>query len=80
MIQSDNFKDWLTTNTEFSDPVITDTTSRIKRADGILEYTGAETYLFYLEREPEFRNLSISVRSQIRRAVRLYEAYLQSRL
>ncbi len=75
MVQTKDFKEWLKDNTEYSDSVIGDTASRIKRADGILEWNSSDTYLFYLEKEPRFETLSISVRSQIRKAVKLYTAY-----
>ena len=75
MIQVDSFKEWLKNNTEYSDAVIRDTISRMKRADSILEWNTADTYLFYLEKEQNFEILSVSVRSQIRKAVKLYSSY-----
>lgn len=39
------------------------------------EWDNTETYLFYLERQQKFEMLSSSVRSQMRRAVKLYAAY-----
>ena len=75
MIQVDSFKEWLKKNTEYSDAVIGDTISRMKRADSILEWNAADTYLFYLEQEQSFEILSVSVRSQIRKAVKLYSSY-----
>lgn len=75
MIQVDSFKEWLKNNTEYSDAVIGDTISRMKRADSILEWNTADTYLFYLEKEQNFEILSVSVRSQIRKAVKLYSSY-----
>lgn len=75
MIQVDSFKEWLKNNTEYSDAVIGDTISRMKRADSILEWNTSDTYLFYLEKEQNFEILSVSVRSQIRKAVKLYSSY-----
>lgn len=72
MIDSSSFHEWLENNTSYSSAVISDTISRLKRADNILPYTGNETYLFYLEQQTGFKELSVSVRSQIRKAVRLY--------
>ena len=66
------FKTWLEENTSYSGAVIRDTISRLKRADSILELSEEEVYLFYLERKPEFKALSMSVKSQIKKAVRLY--------
>ena len=72
MIDVAQFKTWLEEKTSYSGAVISDTISRLKRADSILELSEEEVYLFYLERKPEFKALSMSVRSQIKKAVRLY--------
>lgn len=76
MIQTDGFKRWLKDNTTYNDAVIGDTVSRAKRADSILNWSDSDTYLFYLEREKGFELLSVSVRSQLRKAVKLYAAYV----
>lgn len=78
MIEIDNFKGWLKENTEYSDAVIGDTVSRMKRADSILTWNNTDTYLFYLEKEQQFDALSVSVRSQIRKAVKLYSIYIET--
>lgn len=78
MVQTDSFKKWLKDNTAYSDAVIGDTASRIKRADNILEWDDTDTYLFYLEKEQDFVILSVSVRSQIRKAVKLYSSYAKA--
>lgn len=78
MVDEKAFRTWVRENTDFSDAVVNDTVSRLKRADGILAWDGNEAYLFYLERERAFTELSVSVKSQLRRAVRLYEAYESS--
>lgn len=75
MIDRDGFKAWLSDNTGYSSSVICDQISRMKRADCIREWDGNETYLFFLEKESAFNGLSVSVRSQMRKAVRLYSAY-----
>lgn len=75
MVDTINFKQWLLENTTYSDAVITDTISRIKRADAILEWYDDEVYQFYLEREDAYKKLSVSVRSQIKKAVKLYLLY-----
>lgn len=75
MVQIDNFKRWLKDNTKYSNAVISDIVSRIKRADSILEWNDTDTYLFYLEQKQEFKILSVSVRSQLRKAVKLYATY-----
>ena len=78
MIDTVNFREWLSKNTPYSDSVITDTISRIKRADAILEWYDDEVYQFYLERENDYKKLSVSVRSQIKKAVKLYYKYITS--
>ncbi len=75
MIDTELFKSWLKENTTYSDAVIGDTISRVKRADNILEWYNDEVYLFYLEREQQYQALSVSVRSQIKKAVKLYNQY-----
>ncbi len=80
MVQTNGFYQWLRENTEYSEAVIGDTISRVKRADRILSWDEKETYLFYLEREKQFALLSVSVRSQIRKAVKLYGAYAEQLL
>lgn len=79
MIDSENFKNWLEQNSSLSANVISDTISRIKRADKIRPWDGESTYLFYLEREKPFMSLTVSVRSQVRKAVRLYSAFAEAK-
>ncbi len=78
MINTEQFIEWMKDNTSYSDAVIRDNASRMKRADSILEWNGNETYLFYLEKEKTFLKLTVSVRSQLRKAVRLYSAYVEA--
>ena len=75
MIEVEQFKEWLKNNTSYSDAVICDTVSRIKRADGILEWSDDEVYQFYLEHDDNYKSLSTSVRSQLKKAVTLYRTY-----
>lgn len=75
MIEVNEFKAWLKENTNYSDAVVGDMTSRVKRADHILEWSGDETYFFYLSEQPEYKALSISVRSQLKKSVKLYMEY-----
>lgn len=72
MINTVQFRAWLKENTSYSDAVINDTVSRAKRADGILEWYDDEVYQFYLERNEKYQALSSSVRSQIKKAIKLY--------
>ena len=75
MIESKEFHDWLKHNTNYCERVITDNVSRMKRADSIYKWSGEDTYLYYLEKEKFFTELTVSVRSQVRKAVKLYMAY-----
>ena len=78
MIDKDGFKTWLKDNTEYSPAVLSDQVCRMNRADGIREWDGEETYLFYLEKEERFCEMTVSVRSQMRKAVKLYSAYAKA--
>ena len=78
MINCGSFKKWLAHNTNYSPAAINDVTSRMNRADRILAWNGQETYLFYLENNIEFTGLSVSVKSQIRKAVKYYSEYHKS--
>ena len=75
MIKVSEFKAWMDSHTEFSDKVKSDVVSRLKRADAILPWTSDETYIFFLGKKSEFNSLSISVKSQIRRSLKLYRSF-----
>lgn len=66
------FKTWLTINEKYSKETIGDIVSRMKRADNILLWFNDVVYQFKLEQEPAYQALSCSVRSQIKKAVKLY--------
>lgn len=74
MIDAVSFKEWLVSR-GYEGRVVGDISSRAKRADSLMEWNGEETYLFYLEQRTEFKNLSVSVRSQLRMAVKLYQEF-----
>lgn len=78
MIETEEFKRWLKDNTQYSDAVISDQVSRMKRADKILPWKAEDTYLYYLEKENCFIELSVYVKSQMRKAVKLYQAYVSA--
>ena len=75
MVNVEMFKAWLKSNTTYSEAVISDTISRVKRADKILEWNDEETYCFYLEQQEQYKGLSVSVRSQIKKSVMLYRSF-----
>lgn len=72
MIYKDDFRKWLIENTSYSLPVISDIVSRMKRANRILEWSGEDVYQFRLEQVEEYKKMTASVRSQIKKAVKLY--------
>ena len=74
----EGYRDWLINNQNYSKKTISNTVSRMKRANRILSWFNDPVYLFELERESEFKELSCSVRSQIRRAVKLYFEFLDN--
>lgn len=76
MVKTEQFKEWLKQNTSYSDAVISDTVSRVKRADNCLEIYHDDIYQFYLERDVHYKTFSVSVRSQIKKAVSLYQSFL----
>lgn len=75
MVDVKGFKQWLSDNTIYSSAVISDMASRMRRADKMLEWSNEDVYLFKLEQLDEYRVISVSVRSQIKKAVKLYSQY-----
>lgn len=76
MIDVVSFKEWLSENTEYSDAVIRDLASRMKRADSIVTWEPTTIYLFKLEQSDLFKKMSVSVKSQIRKAVKCYSQFV----
>lgn len=72
----DEFKLWLINTTEYSTDTIGDIVSRFKRATKILDWYNDPVYLFNLERTTEFQALSCSVKSQLKKAVKLYFIFI----
>lgn len=70
------FREWLMKEKNYSDRASRDVQSRLKR---VLGYTGDETLcpdtMAKLEANIEFKNLSMSVKSQMRRAIRLHNEF-----
>lgn len=73
----DEFKKWLIGKERYTDASIKDIVSRLRRANNILSFQSEDIYLFKLNQCEEFQKASVSVKSQIRRAVRLYFQYLK---
>lgn len=79
-IDRDKFMDWLICVHNFSKRAASDTVSRVNRADKIYAISSVpdSLYLYNLQQSEEFNDLSVSVRSQIKRATVLYTDYLSS--
>ncbi|MEE1304388.1 MAG: hypothetical protein U0K68_04485 [Agathobacter sp.] len=75
-MEVNEFKDWLNTNTAYTKETKSNILSRLKRADKILPIRNEKVYLFNLSQEKRFQALTVSVKSQVRRAVKLYFQYL----
>lgn len=78
-MNNSEFKQWLISNTTYSTRVISNVLSRLNRADRIYSVRPEEVYLFELEHEEEFSKLSCAVKSQIRKAVKLYIQFSKSK-
>ena len=73
-----DFKNWLDCNSTYTRETKSNIVSRLRRADKIVPVTGEAIYLFNLSCHNEFTALSVNVKSQIRRAVKIYHKYLES--
>lgn len=73
-----DFRQWLISNTTYSSRVVSNIISRLNRADRMHPVYPEEIYLFELEHTDKFKNLSTTVKSQIRKAVKLYFQYAKS--
>lgn len=72
------FSEWLRVTKGYSDRSISDVFSRINRANLILPNHNMDHYFIPdLDRNAQFNELETSVRSQIRKAIRLKLAYLE---
>lgn len=73
----DGFRKWLQEKNKYTDASIKDILSRMRRANNILIFRNEDIYIFRLEQCEEFQTASVSVKSQMRRAIRLYFQYLK---
>ena len=77
-IDSALFQEWLSADKGLSERSSRDTVSRLSRANKLhplSSETDLQTYIFELGRKPDFESLSPSVRSQLKRAVKLYSEF-----
>jgi len=75
-----SFEDWLINCKNYSGRSAKDVVSRCKRSEKMLSCDGIPDayYLFSLEQQEEYKDLSVSVRSQMKRAIELKAEYLSS--
>lgn len=74
----DRFREWLNDNTDYTKETKSNIVSRLKRANNICSIINEPVYLFKLSQETEFQNLTVSVKSQVKRAVKIYFKYIES--
>ena len=72
----EEFKKWLMQKNKYTDASIKDILSKLRRANNILTFQNDDIYLFKLNKCEEIQKISVFVKSQIRRSVRLYFQYL----
>lgn len=73
-----SFEDWLLSAKKYSPRSARDVVSRCKRAERILPCSGSPDafYCFMLEQQKDYKELSVCVRSQVKRALSLKCEYL----
>ena len=73
-----DFREWLQNNKSFTKNSAEDVVSRIKRAKNIMEIDvpiDIETLLFHFMGKPAFKTLTTTVKSQLKRAIKLYKEF-----
>lgn len=77
-MQTDKFMNWVSEKYKMGDKSARDVVSRLKRVtkyvDVDLPITDEEL-IFKLEITEEFKNLSMTVKSQLKRSIKLYREY-----
>lgn len=76
----DEFNTWLNENTTYTKLTKSNILSRLRRANKMLPIVDEPIYLFQLSQLEEFQSLSTSVKSQIRRSIKLYLAYIKEKV
>ncbi|OBY78612.1 hypothetical protein BBG47_15875 [Paenibacillus sp. KS1] len=74
-----SFEDWLMHNTSYSTKVARDVRCRAKRASkyiNLSKNTSDDELIFTLTQHPEFLDLSPTVKSQLKKSVKLYREFL----
>jgi DNA (cytosine-5)-methyltransferase 1 len=73
-----DFREWLQNTKSLTKNSAEDVVSRIKRAKNIMEVDipiDIETLLFHFTGKPAFKALTSTVKSQLKRAVKLYKEF-----
>jgi DNA (cytosine-5)-methyltransferase 1 len=73
-----DFREWLQNTKSFAKASADDVVSRIKRAKTIMEIDvplDIETLLFHFMGKPAFKNLTTTVKSQLKRAIKLHREF-----
>jgi len=78
MVNYNDFRLWLDTTTEYTKATKSNIISRLRRADKMLPLINEPVYIFMLSQNSEFNSLSVNVKSQLRRSVKIYFEYLES--
>jgi len=73
-----NFKLWLTENKKYSSKTIGNIASRFNRANKMLPWFNEAVYQFQLEQTNQYKILSGTVKSQIKKAVKLYSEFVNT--
>lgn len=76
------FDEWLKKNLGYIDKSARDVRSRVKRASKYIDLAkdiSDEELIFSLTQHPEFKNMSMAVKSQLKRGVKLYRQYLSGK-
>lgn len=75
----ESFVSWLVEVQKFTPRSASDTLSRVRRADKIhrLDGTPNDYYCYLLQQEDEYAALSVSIRSQMKRALSLYNTFVR---
>lgn len=78
MIDYEQFNEWLIANTNLSDKSVRDVISRLKRVSTFinLNVTSSKDEIIYkLSQNSNFKSLNMDIRSQLKKAIKLYKEY-----
>ena len=79
MVELIGFKIWLFENKKYSKKTVSNIVSRFKRVNKIIPWKNEPIYFFEIEQNKDFSELKGSVKSQIKKAIKLYQEYDSSK-